>query len=139
MTEQSTPPVWFAIYDQATGRIRQTTYGMAAEAPLYLRQGEAWLVVDGPVNDRRQLVREGRLAARPVLTISKTRIKADGVDAAVIEGLPVPCTVTIDGEDTVVTDGVVELTAAAPHSWSVSIRDPFPYQRFEAVITAAEA
>lgn len=133
------PPIWFALYEEATGRIRQACLGMEAEAGLWLQPGEAYVVVGGPVNNGTSYIRNGRLVARPSLSLSKTTILADGADMAVIDDLPMPCAVTIDGVETIVPDGRLELVSATAHTWSVTILDPFPFQRYSAVITALEA
>jgi hypothetical protein len=76
------------------------------------------------------------ITVRPELgELSKTTIDADGVDEAVITGLPKPCTVTIDGEATEVTDGELAFTADTPGQYELVI-DQFPYQRWTRTVTA---
>ena len=136
MSDESAKPIWAVIYDTTTGRIRQAVQAAEAELPLWLQDGEAWLPAPGPTGVSRAYVLAGVLTNRPELAVSKINIRANGVDAAVIKGLPVPCVVEIDGDSVTIDDGEIELTSVESHTWSISIPDPFPYRRFKTVITA---
>jgi len=84
-----------------------------------------------------EVVPRGRMSLR----VTKRRFKADGLDAAVIKNLPVPCEVTISVGEGVVdrqtaTDRDLELSSATPGVFKVLI-EKFPFlpwtAEFEAV------
>lgn len=54
-------------------------------------------------------------------TWNKTIITADGVDTAVLSGLPNPCTVKFDGVSYIVTDGMFELASTTIGNYQVAI------------------
>jgi hypothetical protein len=68
-------------------------------------------------------VENGSLVPRATLnaTWSKTTIAANGTDAAVLSGLPDPCTVMIDGEPHEITGGSLEFAASSPGVYRISI------------------
>lgn len=57
------------------------------------------------------------------LTVSwdKTSITADGLDIAILSGLPIPCTVFIDDIENEVSDGTLEFTADAVGEYQIRI------------------
>jgi len=83
-------------------------------------------------------VENGSLVPRSTLnaTWSKTTIAANGTDAAVLSGLPDPCTVMIDGEPHEITGGSLEFAASSPGVYRISI-DEVQYLPEQWEITAA--
>lgn len=84
-----------------------------------------------------ELIPRGRM----ILRLNKRRFKADGIDASVIRGLPVPCDVTISVGEAVVdrqtaTERELELSSTTPGVFKVLV-EKFPYlpwtAEFEAV------
>tara|TARA_R110000787_G_scaffold285016_1_gene399568 strand:- start:483 stop:908 length:426 start_codon:yes stop_codon:yes gene_type:complete len=65
----------------------------------------------------------------------KLSVTADGVDIATITGLPIPCTVNIDGNSYDVPNGTFEFTAIAIGTYEVSV-DEIAYLRKDWVINA---
>jgi hypothetical protein len=63
-----------------------------------------------------------RAACSP--SLSKARIRADGEDAAVLSGLPDPCTVVVDGEAHSVEGGSFELASTSAGTHVVSLGGP---------------
>ncbi|UXN62918.1 hypothetical protein N8E89_09335 [Phyllobacterium sp. A18/5-2] len=57
-------------------------------------------------------VKDGVVLDRPTLPAGDVEIKADGIDAYVLEGLPVPCTVLMDGVLVEIDDGLLEFSTA---------------------------
>ena len=81
---------------------------------------------------------------RPPLVVSldRTSIAADGIDEAVLTGLPDPCEVVIDADDPTVettvaqvTGGGFVFTAEDPGTYVVEVRR-FPFLPFQATIEA---
>lgn len=129
---------WAILYDIGTGRIQSCVSAPQEELPRCCRPGQAWMLVADRIDNGAFYIRDALILRRPVLTLSTTTIRADGQDAAIIEGMPSPCTVTIDGVDHEIEGGRLELTADQPAAWRVIVWDPFPAQFFEAVITAEQ-
>ena len=82
-------------------------------------------------------VSDGVVTDRPLLpvSVSKTEIEADDVDVAMIEGLPQPCTVKVDGIDYVVEEGVLEIGSPMPATYTIEI-DHWPYLPFKTEVVA---
>jgi len=68
-------------------------------------------------------VSEGVIAERTALSASwdNTTVAADGTSEIVLSGLPVPCTVYIDGNAVLVEDGSLEFSADAPGDYNVRV------------------
>lgn len=74
---------------------------------------------------------------RPTLAgFDKTTIAADGVDEAVLSGIPDPCTVLIDGQPHEITGNELRISSTTTASYRVAI-DHWPHMPFRAVVTAA--
>jgi hypothetical protein len=83
--------------------------------------------LDPSSDDARDVeVRLAKVIARSTLPVSwdKTTIAADGVDAAILSGLPVSSEVFVDGTRYAVDDGVFELVATTPGDFAVEARHP---------------
>jgi hypothetical protein len=130
------------MYVISTGEIKGNYIGALSGVEMNTPEGCAVIIVgtdaSAIVNNGKFMIMNGEIVARPVFTISKTEIKADGVDSAVIDGLPNPCIVTIDGVNSTVTDGTLELSTTMAHSWLITIYDQynFPFQFFRRKVTA---
>lgn len=64
-------------------------------------------------------------------------VVANGIDAATITNLPVPCTVTVDGQSFEVDDGTVEMTFDEPGKHTITL-SAWPYLDRTVEITAYE-
>lgn len=127
-----------SLYEIATGAIMQTleTTQVFPEAP----EGHAWIegrwawpthYVDG--SGEEPVVTE-----RPTLAgFDKLEIVADGIDEAVILGLPDPATVRVDGEAIEATGGEFRFAADVAGEYAVTI-DAFPYLPYAVTITATQ-
>jgi hypothetical protein len=110
----------YISYDSTTGRI-DNFYGLT-DASLAVQTRD---MIEVPPNYLQAIhyVEDGVLVPRSTLnaTWSKTTITANGVDTAVLSGLPDPCTVMIDGEAHEVTGGSLEFAASSPGVYRISI------------------
>jgi len=82
----------------------------------------------GGYNKDTQYVVGTNMCPRPEITavIDKTEIQANDSDTATISGLPIPCTATLDGVDTIITDGVILFKIDFPGTYQIIITS-FPY------------
>ncbi len=69
------------------------------------------------------------------VTLSRTEIVANGLDEAVLSGIPSRAIVTVDGEP-VAHDGVLEISSAMPAAYHVHV-ECWPHLPFAADITAS--
>ena len=53
--------------------------------------------------------------------IDKFTVQADGSDTVTISGLPIPCSVTVNGQTVTVDDGTLELTFDLPGDYPVKL------------------
>lgn len=127
----STP---FIVYDASTGLIKRIGSAMAADggagmASAQAGAGEAVLVgvSANPETDYVD-VATGTIKPRPALslTIDKTTIAADGVDAATISGIPAGARYAILGTSLggTVNDGTLEVTSTKKGRMEVIIEHP---------------
>jgi hypothetical protein len=93
-------------------------------------RGTRSIEVEDDVSPEWEAVRRRPLPA----TLSKDTIRADDSDAAVISGLPVPCTVTIDGTPYEVTDGEMRITSPMPAVYEITI-EHWPHLPWTATLT----
>lgn len=127
----------YAIYDVATGRIRQVTTCDAEFLDIQpIGPGQSAREVSEDVNNADDYMEGGFPVPRPTLAFDKTTIVANGVDEAVLANLPNPTTVLVDGAEHVVTDGTFELSAIMPATYVVEVPDPFPYLSYRAEVVA---
>ncbi|MGF7174726.1 hypothetical protein [Azospirillum doebereinerae] len=124
-------------YDPATGRIAQVAQLGQVEADFLKVPGCAALRM--PANPQRDWVNitlaEPAVEPRPTLTgFDRTTIAADGMEKASLNGLPVPCAVTIDGIVHTVTTGELAISAAYLGEYRIEI-DHFPYFPFTETVT----
>lgn len=124
---------YYAMYDdtgQITRVVRDTPEGVKA-------WGEPYLPVSDRVDDRIHYVLDGQLVERPTLDpdVRKTEIRADGVDEAIISGLPPSITLKVDDEDVTIPDGVFAFSAIEKGTYVVECRQ-FPYRDWRLEIVA---
>jgi hypothetical protein len=114
----------FLVYDNATGRIESVGYATDIQAQAEPGQtainiaqanGEARDLVNNHYIENGQITKK----VRADLVWSKMTIDADGVDEAVLSGLPQPTTIMVDGVSTEVTDGSLELSVTSPGEYLV--------------------
>lgn len=76
----------------------------------------------------------------PAPVVSKTTIAADGIDSAVITGLPQPCRILISGigpiKDIEVPDGEVEITSTAKAKLAISVLSTVEFAPWRVTIHA---
>lgn len=127
------------LYHDVDGRLTGGLSGALSPADLddLRARGFSFVVVPDSASMASSYVVDGALVPRPVFPIEldRTDISADGTDVAVIEGLPDPCTLLIDGEPITIIGGRLELTADMPAIYSV-VFDCFPAMPWLAEITA---
>ena len=63
-------------------------------------------------------------------TLDKHTVTADGIDEAVLSGLPTPCTVYVDDVPELVEDGSAELSFTTPGTYIVMVNEPAYQQQF---------
>ncbi len=139
--------VTFCLYDLQTGAIKNT--GICDPSTLEQQvqnPGQGVLQITSPCFPRDWYIDVTANPPTPILrpefsgAIDKTAIRPDGLDAAVLSGLPNPSTVTIIGimrrDVTTVTDGNFRITSTAAGRLSVYV-DGFPEKLFQTTVTAA--
>jgi hypothetical protein len=82
-------------------------------------------------------ISEDCLTKRPVLgaLVSKSGIKANDKDKAVISGLPKPCTILVDGQPFERKGGTITLTADVPGTYRIEV-DQWPFLPWSTEIVA---
>lgn len=75
---------------------------------------------------------------RPIIesTPSKLEMIADNIDSIIIIGLPIPCTITVDGAEYQVDDGEFEFTTDTAGVYRIVV-EAFPYIPTSWEVTAA--
>ncbi|MFV3127111.1 hypothetical protein [Niveispirillum sp. KHB5.9] len=63
----------------------------------------------------------GKVVKRPNPSFDRLTVKADGHSEATMKDLPIPCIVTIDGDEHEVSDGVLKLTFSTPGRYRVAV------------------
>jgi len=131
----------FAMFDDE-GRISVTYEGVSGQttADLEAIYGNNFIesANDGLINWENTWVDSGSLANRSELTATwdATTVVADGVTEIVLSGLPIPCSVVVDGDQTIVVeDGSLEFSADAIGTYAIVV-DEVAYTRQEWVVNA---
>ena len=125
--------VGIVIHD-ASGRILR--YGSCMEDNVTPQAGPGETVVTHPrdevYSDSNFYVTGGVITPRAtaVAVWDKTTITADGVDEAILSGLPDPVTLSIDGDDVIVTGGELRFTATTI-GYFIVVLDVPEYERTE--------
>lgn len=121
-----------------TGRVvRAATATGSDHAAAMLNVGESWIQIPDRVMPDDYFVDRGVLSVRTPLTVvwDKTSIIANGVDTAVLSGLPNPTTVVVSRNKFTVTDGSFELSAEDVGDYRVFV-DSFRHVPEEFTISA---
>lgn len=136
------PPamVRYMVYELGTGRILRS--GLCPQNMVEHQAQAGEIAVeseDDGIDDSLQYVVDGAIVMRPSLPgFDKTTITADGEDAATMT-VPVGSHVEIVAVASgVCEDGIVEITADLPDSYTVRVTDCWPYLDGEFVIEAVE-
>lgn len=128
----------FVVYD-GDGRIHAVGH-CSADAVEKQTAGNLKLrVMVGTAHHRNDYVdvKHRTVKPRPVLAgFDKTEIVADGKDYATLRGLPIPCTVYVDGVPFVIEAGVMTLSSKYRATYTVEI-DQFPYMPFQGKLTCS--
>jgi len=130
----------WAIYD-ANGRIDRVFSGPDSVAPTQAQGDEQAISIDDSQTDENAYVANGVIVDKAAfsLTINKTEITADGINEAIISGIPAGTTVTWpDSQSDEVTDGVVEFAVDLPGNYTLTFT-AIPYLDQEVVIEAVAA
>lgn len=126
-------PSYFTVYDPVTGKINRVGGCRTGDLLLQVREGEALLpeAADGMT----QYVLGDVITSRPTFTFDREAIVADGIDEAILDDLPDPVSVTVDGVLYEVTGGSLKITSIMKATYVVEI-DHFPWMPFKAEIIA---
>jgi hypothetical protein len=131
--------VSYITYD-ATGRIRKTGTCAEANVELQAEPGISAKSVTVPCGDMTHYVDTGTEAVTEKGSLAagwnKQVITADGVDEAVLSGLPEPCTVYVDGVPEEVLDGSLEFSVEDPGYYRIVVNEVM-YLRQEWIIDAS--
>lgn len=118
----------FAHYDPTTGRILHAGSCAARDLPLQVRDGMEMLETAEPVDFDTHFVNGGNVVLRPSFPdFDKTTIRADGVDFAVLNGLPNDVKILVDGRPVTVLDGRLEFASDMAGVYTVQV-EGFPYR-----------
>ena len=115
--------------------------GPDSVAPTQAQGDEQAISIDDSQTDENAYVANGVIVDKAAfsLTINKTEITADGIDEAIISGIPAGTTVTWpDSQSDEVTDGVVEFAVDLPGNYTLTFT-AIPYLDQEVVIEAVAA
>lgn len=127
----------FTIYDPATGEIERVQTDRSGRMTVedFAAAGEAAIETAG--DPGAQWVSGGVVTERPTLPgFDKTSIAADGTDTAKLTGLPIPCTVVVDGDPITVEDGELWISSTTAATYAVEV-EAFPFLPYRAEVTAA--
>mgnify|MGYP006132953845 CR=1 FL=1 len=115
--------VKYVVYND-DGTICRT--GICSEGDVYLQAGIGESVMLGEADDLLQYVEGGAVKMKQPLEVvwSSLQVIADGVDEIVLDGLPIPCTVYVDGEAILVEDGNFEFSTEDTGSYRVQVNHP---------------
>ena len=135
----------FAIY-KASGEITKIFKGAASEGALQVNPGDDEVghlpSVFGQTDDKNYVDVENLIIMEKQpfpFTTSSTQITADGINEAIISGIPAGTTVTWpDSQSDEVTDGVVEFAVDLPGNYTLTFT-AIPYLDQEVVIEAVAA
>jgi hypothetical protein len=123
------------------GRITHIVLVYRPEYPAFMRErGEHFLEVDETSADPdKRYVDDGRIKDRPtaLIALSAEAIRADGVDTAMLQGVPAGWEIRIDGASAGAADGSdIEIVSAEPHAYAIEAVGPWPYRPWRGQVTA---
>lgn len=121
----------FALYDEATGEIREVN---TANAAIYVAASPS-----EAIDDTLHMIVDGAVVDRPALAITETlTFPADGVPRVIAADLPADTLVRRNGQRIGYTTGDLTLTPLEAGVHEFDLRPPFPHRRAEFVITITE-
>ena len=82
-------------------------------------------------------VKDGQLVPRPTVSVPETAELVVG-QTGVVENLPKPCRILVDGEEHVLEDGELEIEATMPAEYTI-VFDQWPYIPATMKVTVREA
>ena len=118
----------WAIYEKDTGRILRHVWGSSLVIASPINDAETEDSVEGIPRLEYDYVIDNIITPRPAqqTTLSNAPVIANGIDSTAIQQLPIPCTVSMNGEVYEVTDGLLELSFDTPGEYQVTVT-AFPY------------
>lgn len=131
----------WAVYNITTGNIERVYNGPEHEAQLQPGPGEGVIAIPAALDDSTAYVQNDAVVAKQPFpfTVSATQIIADGIDEAVITGIPAGTTVTWpDGQTDEVTDGEVAFSVDLAGTYTLRF-SAIPYLDQEVTIEAVPA
>lgn len=113
----------YILYNE-NGTICRT--GNCSESDLHLQAGVGETVMEGLANDALQYVKGGVVKMKQPLGAvwSSQQVLSDGIDEIVLDGLPIPCTVSVDGDPFLVEDGNFEFSTEDIGTYKVQVNHP---------------
>ncbi|TFF20553.1 hypothetical protein E3C22_16730 [Jiella endophytica] len=129
--------IWFLLHREGV----PTQQGNAATAVEALLQGGEMgnvVIISSPISDLSKVyVGDGVVQVRPqpAISLSKTQIMADGVDAAQISNLPANCSLLVDGVAVPVSGGTATLKSRVARVYSLRV-EAWPALPWSATVTA---
>ena len=113
----------YIVYDDK-GSICRT--GSCKESDVSLQAGLGEFVMEGLANDDLQYVKGGVVKMKQPLGAvwSSQQVLSDGIDEIVLDGLPIPCTVYVDGDPILVEDGNFEFSTEDIGAYMVKVNHP---------------
>jgi hypothetical protein len=86
--------------------------------------GKAFVQAELDVSGEKQYILDGQVGVRAALTATwnAETVSADGSEI-VLSGLPIPCTVFVDGGAVIVEDGSLEFSADAPGEYNFRVNE----------------
>ena len=130
----------WAIYD-ANGRIDRVFSGPDSVAPTQAQGDEQAISIDDSQTDENAYVANGVIVDKAAfsLTINKTEITADGIDEAIISGIPEGVQVEWpDGQTDIVTGGEIRFSVDLAGTYTFRFT-AVPYLDQEVTIEALAA
>ena len=122
----------FTVFDPTDGRILRVGGCPPDSIDLQAEDGEAVIALDSEASqhwiDPETLERKDK---QPITAHwTKEEIAADGVDQAILLGLPIGVTTTVDGVGYYINDASLRLTVNDPGTYRVVVDDPKYFYSF---------
>jgi len=118
------------VFNKNNGRIICVNYisALLTKSMETTDDTDFFVVTDESFDPANSYFLHGVLNKKPIqqTTLSNIPVIANGVDCGVLQYLPTPCTVSMNGEVYEVTDGLLELSFDTPGEYQVTV-SAFPY------------
>jgi len=129
----------FQSYDPKTGRILYSGENIPSIIDLLIERGESIILGEGNDSAHYVDINQSPPVIRPrpkqEARCNRTELVADGEDALVLSGLPLPCTVQIGEHRYGVEDGELEWSTLMPGTYYIHV-EAFPYLDWDAEVSA---